>query len=120
MGTAKQGRSEIVCEGLAKQGSDRDLLSDRTWSQLPEHLDRNRFSCASLVIFYVEIFMLSHRAIPCLVMVGFLLLGVTGCGGAPPTGESLKQAPDTEARGKQMAEGYMKKAAAQNAKNKGR
>jgi len=51
--------------------------------------------------------------------IGFLLLGATGCGGgAPSTGESLKQAPDTEARGKEMAEGYMKKAAAQQAQDK--
>jgi hypothetical protein len=57
--------------------------------------------------------------VPCLVVIGFLLLGVTGCGGgAPSTGEALKQAPDTEARGKIMAEGYMKKAAAQQAQNK--
>jgi hypothetical protein len=64
--------------------------------------------------------MLCRRTVPSLVVIGSLLLGVTGCGGgAPSTGESLKQAPDTEARGKQMAEGYAKKAAAQNAKNKG-
>jgi hypothetical protein len=65
--------------------------------------------------------MLCRRTVPSLVVIGSLLLGVTGCGGgAPSTGESLKQAPDTEARGKQMADGYMKKAAAQNAQNKPR
>jgi hypothetical protein len=65
--------------------------------------------------------MLSRRTIPFLVVIGSLLLGVPGCGGgAPSTGEAIKQAPDTEARGKQMADGYMKKAAAQNAKNKPR
>jgi hypothetical protein len=35
--------------------------------------------------------MLSSRTVPCLVVIGFLLLGVSGCGGGPTTGESLKQ-----------------------------
>jgi hypothetical protein len=74
-----------------------------------------------LLFFLWRILMLSHRAVPCFVVIGSLLLGVPGCGGgAPSTGETIKQAPDTEARGKEMADGYMKKAAAQNAKNKGK
>jgi len=67
--------------------------------------------------------MLSRHTVPCLVVIGFLLLGVTGCGGgAPSTGESLKQAPDTVAKGKDMAERYMKRSAetAKAIKNKGR
>ena len=56
----------------------------------------------------------ARRSVPCLAVIGCFLLGVIGCGGSvPTTGESLNEAPDTAARGKSMAEGYMKKAAAQ-------
>ena len=55
--------------------------------------------------------MLARRRVPCLATIGFLLLGVTGCGGGvPTTGESLKKPlPDVSARRKTMAEGYMAK-----------
>jgi hypothetical protein len=58
-----------------------------------------------------------RRKATCLTVLGFILLGSAGCGGGvPTTGESLKQAPDTAARGKDMADGYKKKAAAQKAR----
>ena len=61
--------------------------------------------------------MAAHRRATCLMVIGFLLLGTAGCGGGvPTTGDTLKGAPDTAARGKEMADGYMKKAAAQKAR----
>jgi hypothetical protein len=55
--------------------------------------------------------MLSRHRVPCLATIVFLLLGMIGCGGgSPATGESLKEGPDTAARGKSMADGYMAKA----------
>jgi hypothetical protein len=55
--------------------------------------------------------MMSRHKVPCLATIGFLLLGMIGCGGGvPATGESLKEGPDTAARGKAMADGYMAKA----------
>jgi hypothetical protein len=56
--------------------------------------------------------MLSRRTVPCLVVIGSLLLGVTGCGGGPTTGESLKQeVSDTDrlARQKKVADERMKR-----------
>jgi hypothetical protein len=55
--------------------------------------------------------MLLRCRVSCLAMIVFLLLGMIGCGGGvPATGESLKEGPDTAARGKAMADGYMAKA----------
>ena len=56
--------------------------------------------------------MLLRRAVPCLVVIGFLLLGVTGCGGGPTTGESLKQEvsnADRLEKQKKVAEERMKR-----------
>jgi hypothetical protein len=56
--------------------------------------------------------MLSLRTVPCLVVIGFLLLGVTGCGGGPTTGESLKQEvsnADRAARQQKVANERMKR-----------
>jgi hypothetical protein len=55
--------------------------------------------------------MLLRCRVSCLAMIVFLLLGMIGCGGGvPTTGDSLKEGPDTAARGKSMADGYMAKA----------
>jgi hypothetical protein len=55
--------------------------------------------------------MVSRRSVTCLATIGFLSLGMIGCGGGPSTGESLKQLPPSEvaARQKSMAEGYKAK-----------
>jgi hypothetical protein len=70
-------------------------------------------------VFPWRILMLFRRRVPCFVVIGILMLGATGCGGGvPTTGDSLKEAPDTAARGKAMADGYMKKAASQKGQDR--
>jgi hypothetical protein len=59
--------------------------------------------------------MLSLRTVVCPAVLIFFVVGTIGCSDAPSTGESVQQTSDSTARGKSMAEGYMKKAAEQKA-----
>jgi hypothetical protein len=51
--------------------------------------------------------------VSCLALVVFLLLGVTGCGGAPKTGETANVSSGSEEKKKSMLEDYKKKMAEQ-------
>jgi hypothetical protein len=63
--------------------------------------------------------MRARRRVPCLAAIGSLLLAATGCGNdVPTTGDSLQATPDAAAKGKEMADGYMKKAAMQKSQSK--
>jgi hypothetical protein len=73
---------------------------------------RRLIALTKLIFFPWRMPMVSRRTVPCLVVIGFLLLGVTGCGGGPTTGESLKQEvsnADREVRQKKVADERMKR-----------
>jgi hypothetical protein len=82
--------------------------------QYRERIDRGR--CGLVVfIFSLEVLMLCLRTVLCPAVLIFFVVGATGCGETPSTGESVQQTSESTARGKIMAEGYMKKAAEQKA-----